>query len=329
MANFTRAAPFQRLLFPDLAGIAFVGGALTYYNEMYASATTLLSISPGAFTGATAAISILAGFRLNASYGRYREGRQYWSMVNTAARDLARQSFLWIRSKDDALPLQQAQARMVRYTQAFPVALLFHVNDKGGHHNMTRKPYHTFDDRVLAEFQAELQDVYGCRNTDPSLDDALQKDLGQILHTKQQGGNAPLEIILGMSQILQICQRYDHIHPCYIREMEQQIQQFAKALGSCERIIKTPLPTGYSRHSSRLLFIWSHTLPLALYPLLGPWGTVPTSLLTAYAVLGIEDISIQFEDPFDILPLRQYSDAMFDSVKAIEEAFQRKRKEAH
>jgi hypothetical protein len=41
----------------------------------------------------------------------------------------------------------------------------------------------------------------------------------------------------------------------------------------------------------------------------------------AYAVLGIEDISVQFEDPFDILPLRQYSDGIFDSIRAIEEGF--------
>jgi predicted membrane chloride channel (bestrophin family) len=54
---------------------------------------------------------------------------------------------------------------------------------------------------------------------------------------------------------------------------------------------------------------------------MGPWATLPTSLLTAYAVLGIEDISVQFEDPFDILPLRQYSDQIFDSIQAIEEGF--------
>jgi hypothetical protein len=30
---------------------------------------------------------------------------------------------------------------------------------------------------------------------------------------------------------------------------------------------------------------------------------------------------VQFEDPFDILPLRQYSDQIFDSIQAIEEGF--------
>jgi len=66
------------------------------------------------------------------------------------------------------------------------------------------------------------------------------------------------------------------------------------------------------------LFMWSNSLPFALYPLLGPLGTLPTTLLTTYAVLGIEDISIQLEEPFDILPLRQFSNTMHDSINAIE-----------
>jgi len=83
-------------------------------------------------------------------------------------------------------------------------------------------------------------------------------------------------------------------------------------------VLRTPLPTGFSRHSSRLLFIWSTLLPFALYPSLGPWGTLPASLFSSYAVLGIEDIGIQLEEPFDILPLRQYSDGMFDVIDQME-----------
>ena len=111
------------------------------------------------------------------------------------------------------------------------------------------------------------------------------------------------------------------VHPVYIRELESNVQHLCKALGSSERVLKTPLPTGFSRHSSRLLFIWSNCLPFALYPLVGPLGTLPTALMTSYAVLGIEDISVQLEEPFDILPMRQYSDGTFDSIRAIEGSY--------
>ena len=94
------------------------------------------------------------------------------------------------------------------------------------------------------------------------------------------------------------------------------------SLLSCERMLKTPLPTGFTRHSSRLLFIWSNfCLPFAIYPFCGMYGTIPISLLTGYAVLGIEDISVQLEEPFDILPLRQYSDSIYDGIKLIEQNY--------
>ena len=49
--------------------------------------------------------------------------------------------------------------------------------------------------------------------------------------------------------------------------------------------------------------------------------TLPTAILSAYAVLGVEDISIQLEEPFDILPLREYSDSMLSAIDAIERSF--------
>jgi predicted membrane chloride channel (bestrophin family) len=42
-----------------------------------------LSMSSTAFAGVTTAIGMLTGFRLNASYGRYFDGRKQWSDVNT------------------------------------------------------------------------------------------------------------------------------------------------------------------------------------------------------------------------------------------------------
>lgn len=249
MINLFRAAPFQRLLFPDLACIAGLSASLTFFNEFLVTgqdALTMISISPATFAGATTAISILAGFRLNASYGRYREGRQYWSVVNTATRDLARQSYLWIANPNintTNSELTQAQIRMLRLCQAFPVALLFHVNDKGGHHNMRRRSKAgeaPFKDRVLAEFRAELEDVYYYTKHDDDTNAMLQEDLECIIRIKAQGGNAPLEIITCMGDIIGQCSRHSEnpVHPVYIHQLDCQVQQLCKALGSCERIGK-------------------------------------------------------------------------------------------
>jgi len=103
--------------------------------------------------------------------------------------------------------------------------------------------------------------------------------------------------------------------------LDEQCQRLCAAFGASERVLRTPLPTGFTRHSSRLLFLWSNALPFALYPAMGPFGTLPLSVMTSYAILGIEDLGVQLEEPFDILPLRQYSDGMFDAINAIENNF--------
>eukprot|EP00797_Seminavis_robusta_P026492 Sro482_g151740.1 UPF0187 protein (390) ;mRNA; r:6886-8055 len=337
MAYLFQSAPFQRLLFPDLFCVTTVAGLLTYYNEFVATSTaTGLSISPTAFAGATTAIGLLAGFRLNNSYGRYNEGRKSWSDTQTTLRDLARQTVMWVPENDDM------KTRMLRLCQAFPVAFLFHLNDKGCHYSMKRMSRlgdKQFYGRVQAEFEAELADVFfysppggsddkndkttvANNATTPPI---LQEDFDRICQVKANGGNVPLEIITCMGETLTAVSSVkgnpEALHPVFVRALDSTIERLTKALGSGERIAKTPLPTGFTRHSSRMLFVWSNSLPFALYPLLGPMGTIPTTLLTSYAVLGIEDISVQLEEPFDVLPLRQFSNTMYHSIQAIEAGF--------
>ena len=38
-------------------------------------------------------------------------------------------------------------------------------------------------------------------------------------------------------------------------------------------------------------------------------GTAPAALLLTYGLLGLEDIGVQIEEPFDILPLRSYCES--------------------
>lgn len=333
MINLFRAAPFQRLLFPDLFCLTFVASGLTYYNEFVATSTeglSTVSMSPAAFAGATTAIGLLAGFRLNNSYGRYREGRKIWSDAQSSVRDLARQTKMWVADPE-------SQTRLLRLCQAFPVTLMFHLNGKGSHHNMKRLSRlgdKQFKDRVFAEFRAELYDVYNpvdkdgdssndmydCSKSETIENEVLRDDFERLCHAKLEEDSVPLEVLMCMSETIAGLDK-TNLDIILVRELEQNVQHLTKSLGGGERILKTPLPTGFARHSSRLLFIWSNCLPFALFPVMGPLGTLPTSLLTSYAILGIEDISVQLEEPFDVLPLRQMSDTMYDSVTAIEKGY--------
>lgn len=106
----------------------------------------------------------------------------------------------------------------------------------------------------------------------------------------------------------------------YNRELDIHVQKFVASLGGCERIQKTPIPTCFTRHTSRLIFMWSTLLPFAIYPVCGPFFTFPSTLAITYSILGLEDIGVQIEEPFNILPLRQYSDGVYDGVDFIRSA---------
>ncbi|KAF5842146.1 Bestrophin, RFP-TM, chloride channel-domain-containing protein [Dunaliella salina] len=80
------------------------------------------------------------------------------------------------------------------------------------------------------------------------------------------------------------------------------VQTFYDYLGMCERIMRTPLPLTYTRHTARFLFFWICSLPFALYGSFG-WGCIPIALVISTLLLGIDEIGVQIEEPFGVLPL--------------------------
>lgn len=79
--------------------------------------------------------------------------------------------------------------------------------------------------------------------------------------------------------------------------LEQAMTDFLDILGACERIVKSPVPLSWSRHTSRLLSIWSLTLPLVLVSIEG-YLCVPTVAVISWGIFSIEEIAHILEDPF-------------------------------
>merc|ERR1712039_147021 len=80
--------------------------------------------------------------------------------------------------------------------------------------------------------------------------------------------------------------------------------RFVNDMGACENIFATPIPVGYTKHTTRFLFLWLLFLPFALQGQLGV-GVVFAQQLLSFCLLGIEDIGVQIEQPFDVLPLKK------------------------
>ncbi|MFZ5445711.1 MAG: bestrophin family protein [Myxococcota bacterium] len=99
--------------------------------------------------------------------------------------------------------------------------------------------------------------------------------------------------------------------------LEHHAAVLVDLIGACERIHKTPLPFAYVVHLRRALVIYCLTLPIALVQTFG-WGTIPIVFIVTSIMVGIEEIGVEIEDPFEgdenDLPLERITDGIQSSV---------------
>jgi predicted membrane chloride channel (bestrophin family) len=102
--------------------------------------------------------------------------------------------------------------------------------------------------------------------------------------------------------------RKNHIH--------KAVTIFEDNLGSSERLLTSPVPLFYSRHTARYVSVWLLLLPFALYdPFATTWnhlGMVPTAALLSIFLYGIEELATQLEEPFTILPMQAFCDKIYN-----------------
>jgi predicted membrane chloride channel (bestrophin family) len=88
--------------------------------------------------------------------------------------------------------------------------------------------------------------------------------------------------------------------------LEQGIGELESIAGICERILGSPIPPTYSRHLSRVMTLWLSVLPLGLLGSGVPTvGTILATAFIAYVMIGLDELGMELELPFPLLPLQQ------------------------
>jgi hypothetical protein len=91
---------------------------------------------------------------------------------------------------------------------------------------------------------------------------------------------------------------------------------FEDNLGSSERLLTSPIPVFYSRHTARFLSVWLIFLPFGLWgPLGNSWnhiGLLPVTAMLSMFLFGIEELATQLEEPFTILPMQGFCDKIYN-----------------
>eukprot|EP00293_Proteomonas_sulcata_P010793 CAMPEP_0184307058 /NCGR_PEP_ID=MMETSP1049-20130417/15897_1 /TAXON_ID=77928 /ORGANISM="Proteomonas sulcata, Strain CCMP704" /LENGTH=254 /DNA_ID=CAMNT_0026619453 /DNA_START=180 /DNA_END=944 /DNA_ORIENTATION=+ len=109
--------------------------------------------------------------------------------------------------------------------------------------------------------------------------------------------------------------RQDYMDVVDKQDINRDIQQLAVNAGNCERIYKLPLPLQYTRFTGRWLAVWMGLLPLTLWrEFKGSWIMIPGAALISVFFFGIEELGIQIEEPFSILPLETFCASVKASV---------------
>lgn len=95
-------------------------------------------------------------------------------------------------------------------------------------------------------------------------------------------------------------------------EINKNLSIFEDTLGGSERLLSSPVPLFYSRHTARFISVWLLFLPFALYSQFGDsWNhitMIPASAMISLFLFGIEELATQLEEPFTILPMQGFCD---------------------
>ena len=109
-----------------------------------------------------------------------------------------------------------------------------------------------------------------------------------------------------ISEVMKEGELVPNVH-CHI---DKGLMEMTSAFSTCDRIFTTPIPLMYTRHTARFLLIWLLTVPMSLYhefrktqTLAVPFIIPLISFFNAIFLFGIEELGVQIEEPFSILPL--------------------------
>jgi len=332
--NLLMADNIRRLLFPDLAWIGASSSLLCYYNVYLAcppeELTTvlhpgfntclhpaMLALPMECFTVTSVALGLLVTFKTQMGYGRFLEGRNLWGTLINESRALSSRILVRVPSHGVAAgaTVESAKAHALKLIRTFPVTLKYHLTEDGCNPHIeigAGMPEAELRAATAAALGEELHAIW-------DMEDAEERALVERI-LAPEAGNRPLHVLHELSHINATVLAHPSLGGLdapAATEMDRSLTTFHNVLGACEKILRTPIYTPYTKFTSRFLWMWCNTLPLAMFPVVGPLGTVPVSLLISFFMLGIEDIGSRVEQPFDVMPLWQYCQTIDQSCQQL------------
>ena len=238
-----------------------------------------LSLPALPFSIAMPALSLLLVFRTNTAYFRWNEARTLWGGIVNTCRNIQRQSNAYF---DETPEGQALRIQITNQCACFP--------------------------KALRSFLRGAED-----------DANFRKDATELL-----GPETAAAIMASKNRPTFVCNlitstvKKANIDPMDRARMDECTSKLVDYLGACERIFRSPIPLVYTRHTSRFITSFMALMPFALWAPMSTswnhWATIPSTALLATFLFGIEELGIQIEEPFGILPLESLADNSIGAV---------------
>jgi putative membrane protein len=132
--------------------------------------------------------------------------------------------------------------------------------------------------------------------------------------------HVPSRLSAMLQAFYELLLREERILPTHLITIQRHHEALLDVAGACERIKSTPIPFSYSYFIKGFISVFVLIMPFNLLDTY-QWLTVPITMFGTYALLGVEMISDEIEDPFgkdsNDLPLTQISNRIRANVHEI------------
>ena len=255
---FTMRGSVIPRVFPQMLLLALFSSGIVLVYQYHTFALPAFSLTP--FTLLGIALSLFLGFRNNAAYDRWWEGRKLWGSLVYETRAVARSTRMVFAHDDQA----EDRAVLLKMVAAFSHTLRQSL-------------------RQDTDCRAEVVSLIGEKKADevfkhqnPS--DALLREVAEIIAEQY---------------------RRKKIDTVAVNMLNQHLTHLAGVQAGLERISNTPMPFAFTLLAHRTAYIYCFLLPLGLVES-ALWLTPFFTTLVAYCFFGLDALSEELEYPFTL-----------------------------
>jgi len=256
-----RGSVLKRIQPVLLFNIAFAVLITAVHGSLFDRKITLTAIP---FTLMGLPLAIFLGFRNNAAYDRYWEGRRLWGGLVADAQILCRQCVSLFKGNELAagsLGMDDPRIRIIYRAIAYAHALRLRLRQMKGHDEL--RPFLS---------QQEWQSL-------------------------SKYSNPPAFLMHQMGMDLRFCLHRGLIEPCLATSVDATFSSMMGRAIACDRIKTTPIPFSYTLLLHRTAYLYCFLLPFGLVDTL-TFMTPFVVAIVAYTFFGLDALGDEIEEPF-------------------------------